>query len=80
MSPLDHGVDLQTLNAALLSSRYLILCNHMMLSQRWAVKERDCYSVSAPSCSLDSRSAAPAGITLTLETRRGIIFSGQSAR
>uniref|UniRef100_A0A8C0IQC2 FHF complex subunit HOOK interacting protein 1A n=1 Tax=Chelonoidis abingdonii TaxID=106734 RepID=A0A8C0IQC2_CHEAB len=27
--------------------RYLIPCNHMMLSQRWAVRERDCYSVSA---------------------------------
>eukprot|EP00062_Callorhinchus_milii_P018247 gi/632971512/ref/XP_007902208.1/ PREDICTED: protein FAM160A1 [Callorhinchus milii] len=27
--------------------RYLIPCNHMMLSQRSAVKERDCYSVSA---------------------------------
>ncbi|KAG7458786.1 hypothetical protein MATL_G00224350 [Megalops atlanticus] len=37
--------------------RYLIPCNHMMLSQRWVVRERDCYSVSAakilsltPSC------------------------------
>ncbi|KAJ8000652.1 hypothetical protein DPEC_G00182590 [Dallia pectoralis] len=37
--------------------RYLIPCNHMMLSQRRVVKERDCYSVSAakilaltPSC------------------------------
>ncbi|XP_072112158.1 FHF complex subunit HOOK-interacting protein 1A isoform X1 [Mobula birostris] len=27
--------------------RYLIPCNHMMLSQRQAVRERDCYSVSA---------------------------------
>uniref|UniRef100_A0AAY4ABX7 FHF complex subunit HOOK-interacting protein C-terminal domain-containing protein n=1 Tax=Denticeps clupeoides TaxID=299321 RepID=A0AAY4ABX7_9TELE len=37
--------------------RYLIPCNHMMLSQRQVLKERDCYSVSAakilsltPSC------------------------------
>ncbi|KAJ8335654.1 hypothetical protein SKAU_G00389960 [Synaphobranchus kaupii] len=43
--------------------RYLIPCNHMMLSQRWVVRERDCYSVSAakllsltPSCcSLEPR-------------------------
>ncbi|KAM4807694.1 FHF complex subunit HOOK-interacting protein 1A [Rhinophrynus dorsalis] len=27
--------------------RYLIPCSHMMLSQRWAIKEQDCYSVSA---------------------------------
>ncbi|XP_075469696.1 FHF complex subunit HOOK-interacting protein 1A isoform X3 [Ascaphus truei] len=27
--------------------RYLIPCNHMMVSQRWAVRERDCYSASA---------------------------------
>ncbi|KAM8939085.1 FHF complex subunit HOOK-interacting protein 1A [Pelodytes ibericus] len=27
--------------------RYLIPCNHMMVSQRCAVKERDCYSASA---------------------------------
>ncbi|XP_063776629.1 FHF complex subunit HOOK-interacting protein 1A [Pseudophryne corroboree] len=27
--------------------RYLIPCTHMMVSQRWAVKERDCYSASA---------------------------------
>lgn len=37
--------------------RYLIPCNHMMLSQRRVLRERDCYSVSAakflaltPSC------------------------------
>ncbi|KAJ8271846.1 hypothetical protein COCON_G00107050 [Conger conger] len=43
--------------------RYLIPCNYMMLSQRWVVRERDCYSVSAakflsltPSCcSLEPR-------------------------
>ncbi|KAM4709633.1 FHF complex subunit HOOK-interacting protein 1A [Discoglossus pictus] len=27
--------------------RYLVPCNHMMVSQRWAVRERDCYSASA---------------------------------
>ncbi|XP_018420650.1 PREDICTED: protein FAM160A1 [Nanorana parkeri] len=27
--------------------RYLLPCNHMMVSQRWPVKERDCYSASA---------------------------------
>ncbi|XP_072262010.1 FHF complex subunit HOOK-interacting protein 1A [Pyxicephalus adspersus] len=27
--------------------RYLLPCNHIMVSQRWAVKERDCYSASA---------------------------------
>ncbi|XP_077333156.1 FHF complex subunit HOOK-interacting protein 1A isoform X1 [Lithobates pipiens] len=27
--------------------RYLLPCNHMMVSQRWAVKEEDCYSASA---------------------------------
>lgn len=39
------------------SDRYLIPCNHMMLSQRRVLRERDCYSVSAakflaltPSC------------------------------
>ncbi|XP_068135178.1 FHF complex subunit HOOK-interacting protein 1A-like [Hyperolius riggenbachi] len=41
--------------------RYLLPCNHMMVSQRWAVKERDCYSASAakflaltPDCCADS--------------------------
>lgn len=72
MSPLITGVDLQTLNAALLSSRYLIPCNHMMLSQRWAVKERDCYSVSASSCSPLTPVCCSSGITLTLGNQEGL--------
>ncbi|XP_068583389.1 FHF complex subunit HOOK-interacting protein 1A [Cebidichthys violaceus] len=46
--------------------RYLIPCNHMMLSQRRVVGERDCYSVSAakilaltPSCCSPDRSPPP---------------------
>ncbi|XP_060912971.1 FHF complex subunit HOOK-interacting protein 1A [Labrus mixtus] len=46
--------------------RYLIPCNHMMLSQRRVVKERDCYSVSAakilaltPSCCSPDHSPPP---------------------
>ncbi|KAL1023735.1 hypothetical protein UPYG_G00045360 [Umbra pygmaea] len=46
--------------------RYLIPCNHMMLSQRRVVKERDCYSVSAakilaltPSCCPPDHSPPP---------------------
>lgn len=46
--------------------RYLIPCNHMMLSQRRVVRERDCYSASAakilaltPSCCSPDRSPPP---------------------
>lgn len=46
--------------------RYLIPCNHMMLSQRRVVRERDCYSVSAakilaltPACCSPDRSPPP---------------------
>lgn len=46
--------------------RYLIPCNHIMLSQRCVVRERDCYSVSAskilaltPSCCSPDRSPPP---------------------
>ncbi|XP_029005778.1 FHF complex subunit HOOK interacting protein 1A [Betta splendens] len=46
--------------------RYLIPCNHIMLSQRRVVRERDCYSVSAarilaltPSCCSPDRSPPP---------------------
>lgn len=49
-----------------LSSRYLIPCNHMMLSQRWAVKERDCYSVSAAKLLALTPVCCSSGITLTL--------------
>ncbi|XP_076995924.1 FHF complex subunit HOOK-interacting protein 1A isoform X2 [Tamandua tetradactyla] len=46
--------------------RYLIPCNHMMLSQRWAVKERDCYSVSAAKLLSLTPICCSSGITLTL--------------
>ncbi|XP_039731904.1 FHF complex subunit HOOK-interacting protein 1A isoform X2 [Pteropus medius] len=46
--------------------RYLIPCNHMMLSQRWAVKERDCYSVSAAKLLALTPICCSSGITLTL--------------
>ncbi|KAF3687811.1 Protein FAM160A1 [Channa argus] len=46
--------------------RYLIPCNHIMLSQRRVVRERDCYSVSAakilaltPSCCSPDHSPPP---------------------
>ncbi|XP_008568236.1 PREDICTED: protein FAM160A1 [Galeopterus variegatus] len=46
--------------------RYLIPCNHMMLSQRCAVKERDCYSVSAAKLLALTPVCCSSGITLTL--------------
>ncbi|XP_068961631.1 FHF complex subunit HOOK-interacting protein 1A isoform X2 [Petaurus breviceps papuanus] len=46
--------------------RYLIPCNHMMTSQRWAVKERDCYSVSAAKLLALTPVCCSSGITLTL--------------
>lgn len=46
--------------------RYLIPCNHMMLSQRWAVRERDCYSVSAAKLLALTPVCCASGITLTL--------------
>ncbi|XP_012885213.1 PREDICTED: protein FAM160A1 [Dipodomys ordii] len=46
--------------------RYLMPCNHMMLSQRWAVKERDCYSVSAAKLLALTPICCASGITLTL--------------
>ncbi|XP_072320083.1 FHF complex subunit HOOK-interacting protein 1A [Eucyclogobius newberryi] len=56
--------------------RYLIPCNHMMLSQRRVVRERDCYSVSAakilaltPSCCSPERSPPP------LRQLESILFS-----
>uniref|UniRef100_A0A8B9Z9K0 Family with sequence similarity 160 member A1 n=1 Tax=Buteo japonicus TaxID=224669 RepID=A0A8B9Z9K0_9AVES len=49
--------------------RYLIPCNHMMLSQRWAVKERDCYSVSAAKLLALTPVCCSTGITLTLESQ-----------
>ncbi|TNN89581.1 Protein FAM160A1 [Liparis tanakae] len=56
--------------------RYLIPCNHMMLSQRRVVGERDCYSVSAakilaltPSCCSPDHSPPP------LRQLESILFS-----
>ncbi|NXC17018.1 F16A1 protein, partial [Corythaeola cristata] len=49
--------------------RYLIPCNHMMLSQRWAVKERDCYSVSAAKLLALTPVCCSTAITLTLESQ-----------
>ncbi|ELW50431.1 Protein FAM160A1 [Tupaia chinensis] len=57
--------------------RYLIPCNHMMLSQRWAVKERDCYSVSAAKLLALTPVCCSSGITLTLgsQERDHILWS-----
>ncbi|NXA33825.1 F16A1 protein, partial [Eudromia elegans] len=49
--------------------RYLIPCNHMMFSQRLAVKERDCYSVSAAKLLALTPVCCSTGITLTLESQ-----------
>ncbi|XP_075786164.1 FHF complex subunit HOOK-interacting protein 1A isoform X2 [Pelodiscus sinensis] len=49
--------------------RYLIPCNHMMLSQRWAVRERDCYSVSAAKLLALTPVCCSTGITLTVENQ-----------
>ncbi|NXL87601.1 F16A1 protein, partial [Alectura lathami] len=49
--------------------RYLIPCNHLMLSQRRAVKERDCYSVSAAKLLALTPVCCSTGITLTLESQ-----------
>nr|XP_033796554.1 protein FAM160A1 [Geotrypetes seraphini]XP_033796563.1 protein FAM160A1 [Geotrypetes seraphini] len=46
--------------------RYLIPCNHMMLSQRSAVRERDCYSVSAKKLLALTPVCCSSEITLTL--------------
>ncbi|XP_066489076.1 FHF complex subunit HOOK-interacting protein 1A [Tiliqua scincoides] len=47
--------------------RYLIPCNHIMLSQRWAVRERDWYSVSAARLLALTPVCCSSGITLTFE-------------
>lgn len=56
----------ETERSRVVPSRYLIPCNHMMLSQRWAVKERDCYSVSAAKLLALTPVCCSSGITLTL--------------
>ncbi|XP_053259107.1 FHF complex subunit HOOK interacting protein 1A [Podarcis raffonei] len=47
--------------------RYLIPCNHIMFSQRWAVRERDWYSVSAARLLALTPVCCSSGITLTFE-------------
>ncbi|NWI62639.1 F16A1 protein, partial [Todus mexicanus] len=49
--------------------RYLIPCNHMMLSQWCAVKERDYYSASAAKLLALTPVCCSTGITLTLESQ-----------
>ncbi|XP_005996406.1 FHF complex subunit HOOK-interacting protein 1A [Latimeria chalumnae] len=51
--------------------RYLIPCNHMMLSQRWAVRERDCYSVSAAKLLALTPGCCSPGISLSLKEQEG---------
>ncbi|KAK9398814.1 hypothetical protein NXF25_013783 [Crotalus adamanteus] len=47
--------------------RYLIPCNHIMFSQRWSVRERDWYSVSAAKLLALTPICCSSGITLTFE-------------
>ncbi|XP_069782549.1 FHF complex subunit HOOK-interacting protein 1A [Narcine bancroftii] len=56
--------------------RYLIPCNHMMLSQRQAVRERDCYSVSAAKLLALLPACCNSGINLTQERPEKEIFPG----
>ncbi|XP_043917971.1 FHF complex subunit HOOK interacting protein 1A [Protopterus annectens] len=51
--------------------RYLIPCNHIMLSQRWAVRERDCYSVSAAKFLALTPDCCTEGISLTVANQEG---------
>lgn len=62
----DHPLVSLTGSVPICLPRYLIPCNHMMLSQRRVVRERDCYSVSAakilaltPSCCSPDHSPPP---------------------
>lgn len=62
----DHPLVFLTGSVPIFPPRYLIPCNHMMLSQRRVVGERDCYSVSAakilaltPSCCSPDHSPPP---------------------
>lgn len=62
----DHPLFSLTGSVPICLSRYLIPCNHIMLSQRRVVRERDCYSVSAakilaltPSCCSPDHSPPP---------------------
>ena len=65
-SSYDHPSVFLTGAVPICLPRYLIPCNHMMLSQRRVVRERDCYSVSAakilaltPSCCSPDHSPPP---------------------
>ncbi|XP_048382913.1 FHF complex subunit HOOK-interacting protein 1A [Stegostoma tigrinum] len=51
--------------------RYLIPCNHMMLSQRGAVRERDCYSVSAAKLLALTPACCNSGIQMTQREHEG---------
>ncbi|XP_048456839.1 FHF complex subunit HOOK interacting protein 1A isoform X2 [Rhincodon typus] len=51
--------------------RYLIPCNHMMLSQRGAVRERDCYSVSAAKLLALTPACCNSGIRMTQGEHEG---------
>ncbi len=62
----DHPSVFLTGSVPICLPRYLIPCNHMMLSQRRVVRERDCYSVSTakilaltPSCCSPDHSPPP---------------------
>ncbi|XP_041958488.1 protein FAM160A1 isoform X1 [Alosa sapidissima] len=56
--------------------RYLIPCNHMMLSQRAVLRERDCYSVSAAKfLSLTPSCCSPDIIPPPLRQLDGVLWS-----
>lgn len=59
--------------------RYLIPCNHMMLSQRQAVRERDCYSVSAAKLLALTPACCSSGISPMQAQSEGeiVLASGQ---
>ncbi|XP_078068630.1 FHF complex subunit HOOK-interacting protein 1A [Mustelus asterias] len=56
--------------------RYLIPCNHMMLSQRGAVRERDCYSASAAKLLALTPTCCNSGIRMTHGEHEGEYFLG----
>ncbi|XP_012687202.2 FHF complex subunit HOOK interacting protein 1A isoform X2 [Clupea harengus] len=56
--------------------RYLVPCNHMMLSQRAVLRERDCYSVSAAKfLSLTPSCCSPDVIPPPLRQLEGVLWS-----
>ncbi|XP_072352166.1 FHF complex subunit HOOK-interacting protein 1A [Scyliorhinus torazame] len=56
--------------------RYLIPCNHMMLSQRGAVRERDCYSASAAKLLALTPACCNSGIRMIRGEHEGEYFLG----